>query len=121
MQARLGIKTRLRETAFYTQQIRQIPIFLGRKKRSSSAVADGDRDQEVNDVVDQNSASLGIRDEDFMSTDSQTAAPMHRADGSRLEEISFVLNGKEEKYVVAKEVEAVVDHFGDQDDLDFGL
>jgi hypothetical protein len=105
------------------QQIRQIPIFLGRRKRSS---ADDDNDVEpaaANQLHQQLSLEpdRDIRDEGMISahgTNDDTS--LRRPDGSRMEEIRFVLNGKEEKFIVAKEVEAVVDRFLDDEDYDFG-
>ena len=42
-------------------------------------------------------------------------------EGSGMEEIKFVLNGKEEKFVIARHVDANVDRFSDQDDYEFDL
>ena len=104
------------------QQIRQIPVFLGRRKRSSA----GDQEEEEagltsngNGLVTLDEISHETRDEDVAG---QTAGDerLVKPDGSRMEEIKFLLNGKEERYVVAKEVEAVVD-LSSPDDTDFGL
>ena len=103
------------------QQIRQIPIFLGRRKRSFSV---GDGDEEPANALGHRASDTDrdSRDEDIISNhETADHPPLLRADGSRMEEIKFVLNGKEEKFVIAKEVEAVVDHFADQEDSDFGL
>ena len=40
---------------------------------------------------------------------------------SGVKEVTFVLNGKQEKFVIAKEVQAVVDQFPDDEDLDFSI
>lgn len=107
------------------QQIRQIPIFLGRRKRSSAAGDGDDVEPVAGNALDQHLAldsDRDIRDEEIMSTHvTDDNTPLLRADGSPMEEIKFVLNGKEEKFVIAKEVEAVVDRFADQEDFDFGL
>lgn len=47
--------------------------------------------------------------------------PLTRQEETAVKEITFVLNGKKEKFVIAKEVEAVVDQFPDDEDFDFSI
>ena len=101
------------------QQIRQIPIFLGRRRRRSPA--DHDVDVDVDDAgsnsLDQSAAfdvDPEARDMDLSATSDKEP---DRPDGQPLEEIKFMLNGKEQQYVVAKQVEAMVDLSSDMEDL----
>lgn len=47
--------------------------------------------------------------------------PLTRDEESSVKEVTFVLNGKQERFVIANEVEASVDQFPDDEDFDFSI
>lgn len=92
---------------------------MGRRKRSSTDQEDGDVGSSPGNELDHH---LSIDPHADMRYGTSDQSPESLEDKPHvMEEIKFVLNGKEERFVVAKEVEALVDHFPDEDDSDFGL
>jgi hypothetical protein len=47
--------------------------------------------------------------------------PLTREEESSVKEVSFVLDGKLQHFVIAKEVEAAVDQFPEEEDFEFSL
>ena len=59
------------------------------------------------------------KDKGISAGEEQEPDPLTREEESSVKEVTFVLNGKQERFVVAQEVEAVVDQFPDEDLEDF--
>lgn len=123
------------------KQIKQLPVNLGkRKKREIKAnvlTEDGRGQREARkkraDSYDQHANRL--EDDDFNANpdteeDGQSTGKSDSAhDDERLEgggdndgpvtgdEITFTLNGKRECYVIAKEIEAVIDYIPDEENI----
>lgn len=117
------------------QQIKQLPVFLGRKKRS---LADGDTREDnlisTREGLTRDRVSFGSKyaasDEDTDNTwahtadeaeddsDDQGRTTADMASGDKRETITFTLNGQRQRFVVARQVDVVIDQLEDEEMAD---